>query len=91
VVKRPVKPPYPLVYVEWDDSYGCTSHWRRIDDPFPAPDPIICRSVGWLVHDGKGHKVVVPHLAQPVDDHWDGMGELTIPTAAVLKLTHLRR
>jgi hypothetical protein len=82
-------PPYPLVYIEWDDSYGCSPHWSKIPKKFLPPEPIICRSVGWLVHDGDKHKVIVPHLTQPSKKSWDGCGDMTIPAAVIVRLVHL--
>ena len=81
---------YRLVYIEWVDSYGCSSEWADIEDCTPVP--MICRSVGWLIHDDKNCKVVVPHLNQ--HDHpnigLQGCGDMTIPAAAVLKMTDLK-
>lgn len=81
---------YRLVYIEWADSYGCSSEWTDIESCSPVP--MVCRSVGWLIHDGKECKVVVPHMNEP--DHPNafkrqGCGDMTIPTAAVLKVVDL--
>ena len=74
-----------FVMIEWVDAFGCTPDWRELseaDDWEPAP--ILCRSVGWLCHDGKECKVVVPHVADsPGDDPKQGCGEMTIPTVAI--------
>lgn len=70
---------YPLVYIEWEDSYGCSSDWEDLENCSPAP--MVCRSVGWLIHDDQKVKVVVPHLTQT--DHpnssLQGCGDMTIP------------
>jgi hypothetical protein len=84
------KPPYPLVYIEWDDSYGVGTNWEQIPKNFPKPKRHTCRSVGWLVYDGKKHKVVVPHLSHPARKHWSGCGDMAIPASAVLKLKRLK-
>jgi hypothetical protein len=82
-------PPYPLVYIEWDDSFTVShrSNWQ--DAVTEAPEPVVCRSVGWLTYDGERHKVVMPHLTQPDDDSWQGCGHMTIPTAVIVRLVHL--
>jgi hypothetical protein len=76
------------VYVEWRDSYGCSSTWQALSAP-PAT-PMICRSVGWLLHDAADCKVIVPHIS---GDHPtlapQGCGDMTIPTAAILRLEDL--
>jgi hypothetical protein len=50
-----------LVLVEWVDSYGCSAPWQDIAGSKAAP--LVCRSVGWLLHDNEDCKVVVPHLS----------------------------
>jgi hypothetical protein len=79
-----------LVLVEWLDSFGCSSTWQplAVDD---AIAPLVCRSVGWLVHDGAACKVLVPHIAgtaQPFSPN-QGCGDMTIPTCAVLRIVDL--
>lgn len=75
-----------LVYVEWVDSYGCSAVWQAL--AVDRPEPMLCRSVGWLVHDGKDCKVVVPHVARGMETP-QGCGDMTIPTAAIVKLADL--
>lgn len=53
---------YPLVYVEWEDSLVGTAGWGFTDGA--KPSVMVCRSVGWLVYDGKDSKLVVPHLSE---------------------------
>ena len=71
-----------LVLVEWVDSFGCSSSWQDLSDC--SPEPLICKSVGWLAHDGENCKVVIPHMAE---DHGSvkrqGCGDMTIPTKAL--------
>jgi hypothetical protein len=87
---KPPNPPYPLVYIEWDDSFTLShrAHWQDVVNQ--APEPITCRSVGWLTHDGKRHKIVMPHLTQPDEDSWQGCGHMVIPAAVIVKLVRLR-
>jgi hypothetical protein len=80
---------FRLVYVEWADSYGCSSRWEDIENC--SPDVMICRSVGWLIHDDAKCKVVVPHMNEPNHPNVkrQGCGDMTIPTAAVIKVVDL--
>ncbi len=76
--------------VEWVDSYGCSSSWEEIGEPFDAPTVMICRSVGWLVHDGDDCKVLVPHVAEVgAGALRQGCGDMTIPTVAVVRIEDL--
>ena len=82
---------YRLVYIEWEDSYGCSPDWEDLENCQPVP--MVCRSVGWLIHDDEKCKVVVPHMNEP--DHPNafkrqGCGDMTIPTAAVVKVVDLK-
>jgi hypothetical protein len=81
---------YRLVYIEWEDSYGCSSNWEDLENCLPAP--MMCRSVGWLIHDDKKCKVVVPHLNQAdhPNSNLQGCGDMTIPTSAIRKIVDVR-
>lgn len=78
-----------LVFIEWLDSFGCSSQWQEITEC--APKPLHCRSVGWLIYDGSDCKVIVPHLSDP--DHesakFQGCGDMTIPTKAIVAMREL--
>ncbi len=79
-----------LVLVEWLDSYGGTTGWKELDDC--TPDPLVCRSVGWLIHDTPQYKVIVPHIVEPASDTRiaaQGRGDMTIPCAAILSMREL--
>jgi hypothetical protein len=79
-----------LVLIEWTDSLGCSSTWQPLDS-VESPKPLVCKSVGWLLHDGKDCKVIVPHVTE---DHGSakrqGCGDMTIPSRCIVKLTTLR-
>lgn len=79
-----------LVYIKWVDSFGCSSTWEEIQEEYD-PKPLICRSVGWLIHDGDDCKIIVPHLTSKEHDHaiQQGCGDMTIPTRAILKIVSL--
>ena len=80
---------YPLVYIEWEDSYGCSSEWESIENC--SPEVSVCQSVGWLIHDGEKCKVVVPHLNMPNHPNVkrQGCGDMTIPASAILRIAQL--
>ncbi len=75
-----------LVFVEWEDSYGCSSRWQDID-PEATPGVLLCRSVGWIVSQTKKCIVLVPHLAD--GETKQGCGDMTIPTACIVRMTPL--
>lgn len=77
-----------LVFVEWEDSFGCSSRWENLDGC--QPSVMLCRSVGWLLHDGDDCKVVVPHVSTPPGaDGPQGCGDMTIPAKAVVRMVDL--
>ena len=78
----------PLVLIEWEDAYGgCADTWREYEkDTF---EPTLCRSVGWLIHDGKDRKVVLPHTLATVGEPLQGCGEMIVPTGMVTKMMTL--
>jgi len=81
-----------LVLVEWLDSHAGRG-WQSPEGLKRAAEPLYCQSVGWLFEDKKDCKVIVPHIAgeRRGDQMLQGCGDLTIPAAAILKMTTLRR
>jgi hypothetical protein len=81
---------FKLVYIQWEDSYGCTSSWERIAGR--SPSVTVCESVGWLVHEDETCKVVVPHLHRPESKDTDasGCGDMIIPASAIRKIVNLK-
>ena len=79
-----------LVLIEWEDTFGCSSHWEKIEEPVKG-HVLMCRSVGWLLHDGPECKVVVPHMTDPTHEtaSYQGCGDMTIPTRAVIRIEDL--
>lgn len=73
----------PLVLIEWVDSHyraGWTS-----DDSESAP--LVCRSVGWLVHDGDDAKVLSAHVSK--EESPQRCGDMTIPSRAILQIREI--
>lgn len=69
-----------LVLIEWQDSHYVPG-WHTNE---PVKEPLLCRSVGWLMHDGEDAKTVASHLTDEEDPQ--RLGEITIPTRAVLRI-----
>ena len=82
-------PPMRLVLIEWVDSYGCSSVWRKLDEIVASP--LVCRSVGWIVQENPECKVIVPHMTQEIHEHVirQGCGDMTIPSCAIIKIIDL--
>ena|SRR5216684_2758190 len=79
-----------LVFVEWQDSYGCSSNWQEINTD-GEPQMMLCQSVGWIIHKSKHCIVVVPHLSQNQElAKQQGCGDMTIPTASIVRMVHLK-
>jgi hypothetical protein len=80
-----------LVLIEWLDSHASRG-WQDLKEIQQAAEPLYCRSVGWLIHDDKRVKSIVPHLAgeQNGDILLHGCGNITIPTKSVVKMTILK-
>jgi hypothetical protein len=79
---------YRLVLIEWVDSFGCSSSWTSLEGSRAAP--LMCRSVGWLLHDTETCKVVVPHITNTDEGITrQGCGDMTIPTCAITRMIDL--
>ena len=80
-----------LVLVEWVDSHASRG-WVTPETLERAAEPLYCRSVGWLLHNRRDCKVVVPHIAGEKNGGMSQVsGDLTIPSKSILKITVLRR
>jgi hypothetical protein len=84
-----------LVMIEWIDSHSRTGmRWEDLDGLKEDWDsPLRCHSVGWLLKDTKTMKVLVPHVSCLKDEKAvkSGIGAMSIPTKAVVKMTVLRK
>lgn len=70
--------PYPLVYVEWVDSSGC-SGWRFMSES-RGIDPVL--SIGWLIDDNDEYLTITAHVTT---DRNQSHGALSIPKCAIRK------
>jgi hypothetical protein len=80
-----------LVLIEWVDSHSGRG-WQMLDELEDKAEPLYCRSVGWVVAETEGCKVIVPHIAgeENGDIMLQGCGDMAIPTKAIVKVTILR-
>lgn len=82
---------YPLVYIEWADSFGCSSEWTSTADV--ADVEHICISVGFLLKESKDIVVIVPHFSpanEKIDAKEQGCGDMAIPRSAIRQLRTLK-
>jgi hypothetical protein len=81
-----------LVLVEWLDSHSGVG-WQPLADIERNGESVRCRSVGWLVSEAFGRKVIVPHLSgernKGVVPY--GCGDLSIPDRAIVKMRVLKK
>jgi hypothetical protein len=80
-----------LVLIEWLDSHSGRG-WQTIDQLESTAKPLYCRSVGWIVSENEDCMVIVPHIGGEKQGEimFQGCGDLTIPTKAILKITILK-
>ncbi len=81
-----------LVLVEWNDSHS-GSGWQPLDELAGGAAAVKCQSVGWLVSEANGHKVIVPHISGGASDGVRpyGRGDITIPERCITRMRVLRR
>lgn len=81
-----------LVLIEWVDSHSGRG-WHDVEHFKTVAEPLYCQSVGWIVTENKDVKVIVPHIGgeRNGDVLLQGCGDLTIPTASILKITTLKK
>ncbi len=80
-----------LVLINWLDSHGTLEGWQIIEDE-NKPEPLQCQSVGWLLHNNKDCKVIIPHIGGGNDTQFpfQGRGELIIPTKSIVSIKELK-
>jgi len=74
--------PYPLVVVEWADSAQPISHWQWLDE-YEANGPILCTSVGYIVHDADGVMSLAPNLGDVMRDRAMASGIMRIAQSSI--------
>ena len=80
----------PLVLIEWVDSAQPEPAWRHLDNP-PEMELIQCTSVGWLIGDSNGVKMLAPNIGDlKSDGNAQASGFIRIPARAVKRQVKLR-
>jgi hypothetical protein len=78
--------------IEWVDSHAGRG-WRDIGAIERATGPLYCKSVGWLLSEANGYKMLVPHLSGERDGKANmlGLGDLAIPNKSIVKMKVLAK
>jgi hypothetical protein len=71
--------------IEWLDSRQADVGWRHISD-VKGGGVCVCRSVGWLLKDGKKAKVLAASVADEFDQ---ASAVIRIPTCCVARVIDL--
>lgn len=79
-----------MVLVEWEDSTQPTSSWMWMSD-IPDEQKIVkCKTVGWLIEDGKDVKTLALTIGDGDDkDICQANGIINIPTRCTIRTVHL--
>lgn len=79
-----------LVQIEWHDSRQPISGWNYIED-LDGFSPVVCLSVGWLIHDDENVKVLAPNIGDYGAEREQASGAMQIPTRCIVKMEELVR
>jgi len=81
-----------LVLIEWLDSHSGKG-WQPLQEIEQNGETVHCRSVGWLLSETGGRKVIVPHISGEKNGGTIpyGCGDLSIPERAIVKMRVLQR
>ena len=77
-----------LVLLEWVDSAQPMPAWRFLDD-LPPLEVVHCFSVGWLVAEDKGVKILAPNIGKEAGGVSQASGFIRIPAASVVRQVRL--
>lgn len=79
----------PLVMVEWLDSARPEPAWRHLDN-LPDLEVIQCVSVGWLVGESGGVKMLAPNIGDfQSGANAQASGFIRIPSVAITRVVEL--
>lgn len=80
----------PLVLIEWVDSTQPEPAWRHLDN-MPELKVVECASVGWLVGDSEGVKMLAPNIGDlNTEGNAQASGLIRIPLRSVTRQVLLR-
>jgi len=73
-----------LVLIEWEDSAQPVPGWSWLDET-TWESVVLCKSVGWLIHDGEDVKALAPNLGDMGSDT-QVSGVIRIPTRCITRI-----
>ncbi len=79
---------HKVVFIRWVDSRQPTSSWQHISD-IDEPSPVICVTVGWLLHDNKDCKTLCATMGDLAHEHPQGCGVIEIPTKCIIEISDI--
>lgn len=77
-----------LVLIEWEDSARPVPEWSWLDGSV-WESVTRCKSVGWLIHDGKDVKALAPNIGEMCGDS-QVSGVIRIPTRCIVRSSVLK-
>lgn len=79
---------YRLVVIEWVDSAQPSAAWQFLED-LDAPQPILCKSIGWLVYDGDEVKALAQSIGDIAKESVQVAGVMKIPSCSIRRIRDL--
>jgi len=80
--------PFPLVYVEWEDSQGCTPAWIALEE-FTSVIPTM-QSIGWKVFESDELISICGNIAlETISTPFQGNGIMTIPKRCIKSIKEI--
>lgn len=77
----------PLVLIDWVDAYGHPPQWEIVG---ASPEPLYCRSIGWLTSSTRTSKTVTASISDPdLYPTRQGCASTTIPTRCIIRMYRL--
>jgi len=80
--------PYRLVAVEWEDSQRPLASWQWVDE-LPAPEAVMCLSVGFLISETSAAVSIAPNLGDIAQERAQAAGIINIPSSSIRKIADL--
>ena len=56
---------YNPIYIEWLDSFGCTSKWEDIEDY--KSQPLVCKTIGFVVFEDDKVISIASNIAEETE------------------------
>lgn len=78
---------FVAVYIEWFDSLGCSLNWETIEENLEL-NPIICKTLGFLIKESEEYILVIPHLVE-LEHQKQGCGDMIIYKKQIKKIQEI--